>query len=358
MIMTRVEKIRQILKDKEIDALIVLDELNQQYLSGVAFTDGLLLITMKRAFLITDFRYYEMAQNEAYKEYEVIIPDKRVETITKILKEDKCKRIGFEDGSVSYATYKKYVENYTFCEFIGIGTAIEEQRELKDDSEIAMMQKAQDITDKAFTELIKRITPEMTEIEVAAELEYLMRRAGASGLAFETIAVSGDASALPHGTPRNIKLKRGFLTMDFGAKYNGYCSDMTRTIVIGKADCEIKKLYNTVLEAQVAGLACIKAGVDCAECDKAARDIIDAVDEYKGTFGHSLGHGVGLFIHESPRLSKAANGRKLRVGEIVTVEPGIYLYGKYGCRIEDMVSVKENGVYNFTHSTKELIEIL
>ena len=218
--------------------------------------------------------------------------------------------------------------------------------------------KVRERDDFAFAELVKRINPNMTEIEVAAELEYLMRRAGASGFAFDTIAVSGDASALPHGTPRNVKLKPGFLTMDFGAKYKGYCSDMTRTIVIGKADNEIKKLYNTVLEAQRLGLAAIKAGADCKECDDAARNYIDSFKEYNGAFGHSLGHGVGLFIHESPRVSKVGAGRKLRVGEIVTVEPGIYLYGKYGCRIEDMVAVTENGCYNFTHSTKELIEII
>ena len=146
--------------------------------------------------------------------------------------------------------------------------------------------------------------------------------------------------------------------MDFGAKFDGYCSDMTRTVVIGKADGEMKKLYNTVLEAQLAGLAAIKAGADCMLCDKAARDVIDAIDEYKGTFGHSLGHGVGLFIHESPRLARLKETRLLRPGEIVTCEPGIYLYGKYGCRIEDMVCVKENGIYNFTHSTKDLIEIV
>ncbi len=356
--MTRVEKIREALSEKGIDALIVLDELNQQYLSGFSFTDGLLLITAKRAFLITDFRYLEMAQNEAYKDYEVIAPDNRTEMITKVLREDDCKILGFEDGSISYAEYGKYAKTYDFCTLRGIGNIIEEQRELKDDGEIAFIQKAQDITDRAYAELLTRITPNMTEIEVAAELEYLMRRGGASGFAFETIAVSGDASALPHGTPRNVKLKSGFLTMDFGAKYNGYCSDMTRTVVIGKADNEIKKLYDTVLNAQKAALDYIKAGMDCADCDKAARDVIDSHPEYKGAFGHSLGHGVGLFIHETPRLAPKARGRILRAGEIVTVEPGIYLSGKYGCRIEDMVAVREDGIYNFTHSTKDLIEIL
>lgn len=356
--MTRVERIRQKFEEKGIDSLIVLDELNQHYLSGFAFTDGLLLITKNRALLITDFRYYEMAQNEAYKEFEVIIPDNRAEVITKALKDEGCKKVGFEGGSVCFATYNKYCTTYPFCEFVNVGTAIEELREIKDAEEIELIQKAQDITDSAFAQVVKHITPDMTEIDVAAELEYFMRKAGASGLAFDTIAVSGDASALPHGTPRNVKLRQGFLTMDFGAKYKGYCSDMTRTVVIGKATPEIKKVYNTVLSAQLAALDVIKMGADCAECDRAAREFIDSVEEFKGTFGHSLGHGVGLYIHESPRLARLASGRALRAGEIVTVEPGIYLFGKYGCRIEDMVAVKENGIYNFTHSTKELIEIL
>ena len=356
--MTRVEKIRQKFEENGIDSLVVLDELNQHYLSGFAFTDGLLLITKTRALLITDFRYYEMAQKEAYKEFEVIIPDNRVEFITKALNDEGCKKIGFEGGTVCFATYNKYKENYPFCELVNVGTAIEELREIKDSEEIELIQKAQDITDAAFAQVVKHIRTDMTEIDVAAELEYFMRKAGASGLAFDTIAVSGDASALPHGTPRNVKLRQGFLTMDFGAKYRGYCSDMTRTVVIGKATTEIKRVYNTVLNAQLAALDVIKAGADCAECDKAARELIDSADEFRGMFGHSLGHGVGLYIHESPRLARVASGRVLREGEIVTVEPGIYLFGKYGCRIEDMVAVKDGGIYNFTHSTKELIEIL
>ena len=356
--MTRIEAVKKALAEQDIDSLIVLDELNQQYLSGFAFTDGLLLITRKRSFLITDFRYYEMAKNEAFSELEVIIPENRKQTIEDIMKADGCKRVGFEGNSVSFATYNKYKETYPDCEFVNIGSIIEEQREIKSADEIEMMQKAQDITDGAFSHIIKHIRRDMTEIEVAAELEYYMRRSGASGFAFDTIAVSGDASALPHGTPRNVKLREGFLTMDFGARLGGYCSDMTRTVVIGKATPDIRHLYDTVLAAQLAGLAAIRPGADCAECDKAARDVIDSYVQYKGTFGHSLGHGVGLFVHEGPRLAKKVEGRALRVGEVVTCEPGIYLTGKYGCRIEDMVAITDSGIYNFTHSTKELIEIL
>ena len=190
------------------------------------------------------------------------------------------------------------------------------------------MQKAQDITDLAFNHIISILNPNMTEIEVAAELEYFMRKNGANALAFETIAVSSDASALPHGTPRNIKLNRGFLTMDYGAKFDGYCSDMTRTVVIGKADAEIKKLYSTVLKAQQDAIDYLREGCDAGEADKIARDIIDSVPEYKGAFGHSLGHSVGLFIHESPRVSFKSFGEKLKKGNVVTVEPGIYLFVK------------------------------
>ena len=341
-----------------LDAVLVLDELNQHYLSEFAFTDGLLFITHKRALLVTDFRYYEMALNKANKGFEVLTPDNRKELISSVIAEEGIKTVGFEGGTLSYESYRRYCDDFPSCELVNIGDAIEVIRQIKSKDEIEKMQRAQDITDNALSHLLKIVTPNMTELDVAVELEYAMRKGGADSFAFETIAVSGDASALPHGTPRNVKLRPGFLTMDFGAKFEGYCSDMTRTVVVGKADEEIKKLYNTVLRAQTEALNYLREGADCGEADKIARDIIDSIPEYKGAFGHSLGHSVGLFIHESPRLYSRGFGRKLRVGEILTVEPGIYLFGKYGCRIEDMVAITEDGIHNFTHSTKELIEIL
>ena len=199
------------------------------------------------------------------------------------------------------------------------------------------------------------MTPNMTEIEVALELEYGMRKFGAEKPSFDTIAVSGSASSLPHGEPRNIKLEKGFLTLDYGALYQGYCSDMTRTIVIGKADDEMKKVYNTVLKAQLAALDFVAAGKKGCDCDKVARDIIYGAG-YEGCFGHSLGHGVGMFIHENPRLAGMWD-KPLEVGAIVTVEPGIYIEGKYGVRIEDMVWLKENESVNLTKAPKELIEL-
>ena len=353
--MSKLLKLRNKMKEIGVDAVIVLDELNQHYLSNFAFTDGFLLITHSKAYLVTDFRYYEMALNSADKQFVVLTPDNRKEFIDKALADEGCKKVGFEGGSVSYDTYRGYCEKHPHLTFENIGDTIEVIRQIKDADEIAKMQKAQDITDKAFSHILKVINRDMTELDVAVELEYAMRKNGASAFAFDTISVSGDASALPHGTPRNVKLRDGFLTMDFGAKFDGYCSDMTRTIVIGKANAEIKKVYNTVLSAQLAALDYLKAGADCGEADKIARDIINV--DYDGKFGHSLGHSVGLFIHESPRLYSRGFGRKLRVGEILTVEPGIYLFGKYGCRIEDMVAITEDGIHNFTHSTKELIEI-
>ena len=355
--MTALEKLRIKMKDNGLDAVIIYDELNQRYLSKFAFTDGLLFITALSAYLVTDFRYYEMAQHSADNAFSVTMPEDRNAFLKDAAAKDGCKVIGFEGDFIAFSRYKRLCELFGTRKLESIGGLIEEIRQIKEPYEIECMQRAQDITDKAFSHILSVLDPDkMTELDVAVELEYAMRKNGADGFAFDTIAVSGDASALPHGTPRNVKLKKGFLTMDFGAKLDGYCSDMTRTVVIGRADEEAKKLYGTVLKAQTAALDFLRAGVDSGEADKVARDIIDR--DYKGAFGHSLGHSVGLFIHESPRLSPKSFGYKLRRGEILTVEPGIYIFGKQGCRIEDMVKIEDNGIYNFTHSRKELIEIL
>lgn len=357
--MNKLERIRIEMKNNGFDAVIILDELNQRYLSDFAFTDGLLLITHNTAHLITDFRYYELALDRANKDFKVVMPvgAEREELIRGVFKTEDVKTVALEGDFVSYELYKSYEAKYPEVKFTSLGDMLLTMRRIKTPDEIAKMQKAQDITDKAFAHVLKMITPEMTELDVAVELEYAMRKYGAESFAFETIAVSGDASALPHGTPRNIKLRKGFLTMDFGAKLDGYCSDMTRTVVIGKADQQIRKLYNTVLDAQLAALDYLRAGADCGEADKVARDIIDANPEYNGAFGHSLGHSIGLFVHETPGLSRKSFGIKLEAGQVTSVEPGIYLFGKYGCRIEDMVAIEEGGIHNFTSSTKDLIEI-
>ncbi len=357
--MTRVEKLRRAMSEGGVDAIIVLGEYNQLYLSEFSFTDGLLFITKKSAYLFTDFRYYEMALSKASSDFVSVMPPayERIDAINKIIADEGIKTVGFEGDILSYTAYLTYKEKLASSTLVNIAGMIEKIRVVKTADEIMRMQRAQDITDAAFSHILNILTPDMTEREVALELDYAMRRFGADSFAFDTVAVSGDASALPHGTPRDVKLKAGFLTMDFGARLDGYCSDMTRTVVIGKADDEMKRLYNTVLDAQLRAIEFLRAGVDAAEADKVARDIIDAVPEYKGTFGHSLGHSIGLFVHETPGLTPRSVNIKLVEGQVTSVEPGIYIFGKYGCRIEDMVAIEKDGVYNFTKSPKDLIEI-
>ena len=361
MKMSKLQKLRAAMADKGFDAVIITSEVNQRYITGFNFQDGLVVVTASRAVLITDFRYIEAAKaSKAAGIFEIVTPDKRHSAVVaEIVKDCSGKVVAVEEAKISLSGYEAFKAALEGCEVKGGASAIiDGLREFKDAEEIASTARAQDIADAAFKHIIEFIKPDMTEIDVALELEFFMRAHGAESTAFDTIAVSGKASSLPHGEPRNVQLEKGFLTMDYGAKIDGYCSDMTRTIVIGKADDEMKRLYNTVLEAQLAALAAAKPGALCREMDKIARDIIDNAG-YKGAFGHSLGHGVGMYIHEAPGLSQKVMpaDRKLTPGHIVTFEPGIYLEGKYGCRIEDMVAVLEDGILNFTHSPKELIEI-
>ena len=355
--MTRLDNTRARLFEQGLGAVLITDELNVRYITDFDVQDAYVLLTGKKCYLLTDFRYYEAALAALGEQYEVVTPKSKLDFVAETLASEKLDALGFEGENITYSFFGVLTEKLSGIVLKSVGGLFAELRKVKSADEIEKIQKAQDIADLAFSQLLGKLTPDMTEIEVAAELEYLMRRAGSEGPSFSTIAVSGDASALPHGVPRNVKLKPGFLTMDFGAKYCGYCSDMTRTVVIGKADNDIKKLYNTVLSAQTTALEYLAAGGrDAGEADAAARRIIDA--EYQGAFGHSLGHGVGLLVHESPALSPRSHGNILVSGNVVTVEPGIYLFGKYGCRIEDMVHICDNGIMNFTHSTKELIEIL
>lgn len=358
--MSRLQKFRTAMAEKGADAAIIVCKANQRYLSAFDFDDGFVLVTKKKSYLITDFRYVEAAVEQRDPELEVLTPTiGMLNCIRERLEENGCKTVLFEEDDVSFAAHKTYREKLGEVELQpGASALLWQLRLYKDEAELDAMTRAQAVTDAAFDHIVRFIKPEMTEIEVALELEFFMRKNGADGIAFDTIAVSGSASSRPHGVPGRRPLERGFLTMDFGARVDGYCSDMTRTVVIGKADAEMKKLYNTVLRAQTEALAAYREGASCAALDKIARDIIDAEPEYKGAFGHSLGHGVGLYIHENPSISFRAGDRVLERGNVVTCEPGIYLEGKYGCRIEDMVAIRPDGsTYNFTHSPKELIEI-
>ncbi|MBR5538932.1 MAG: aminopeptidase P family protein [Clostridia bacterium] len=351
--MTRAEILREKFS-KFADAIIITDELNQYYIGGFRFTDGYVVVTKESAHIVTDFRYTEAAEASRGEGFSVCAPKDMCEAIADIFKKEGVKTVAFEESRVTYAMLERLKERIP-AEFVPSKGIIEEMRRFKDLGEVEKIKKAQKITDDAFEHILKVMTPDMTEIDVAVELEFFMRKMGAEEKSFDTIAVSGSASSLPHGVPRNVKLEKGFFTMDYGCVVDGYHSDMTRTVVIGKADEEMKRLYNTVLRAQTDAINAAKVGMKCNAIDKIARDVIDDAG-YHGCFGHGLGHGVGLEIHEEPRFSpKCADF--FAAGHVITVEPGIYIAGKYGCRIEDMIYADGENVVNLTGADKSLIEL-
>ncbi len=355
--MTHLEKLQG---SMTAEAVLISSRNNQYYLSHFDYTDGYLLVFADAAYLLADFRYYEAAEREAAAGFEVIRPEGGMTAAVRdLLAKRGVKSLLLEEDDITMQaleTWRAALPDVALSG--GASKLLVELRLFKDEAELAAMAKAQAITDKAFSHILGYLRPGIREIDVALELEFFMRREGASGLAFETIAVSGSASSLPHGVPRDLPLEKGFLTMDFGARYGGYCSDMTRTVVIGKADDEMKRLYNTVLSAQEAALAAAHGGIGCRALDGVARQIIEDAG-YHGCFGHSLGHGIGIFVHEMPRVApRVPEDALLLPGHVVSVEPGIYIAGKYGCRIEDMIAVNPDGsIRNFTKSPKDLIEI-
>ena len=360
--MSRIRSLQANMPKPSCEAILVSSEVNQRYLTGFSYTDGYLLVLPDTAYLLADFRYIEAARAAVSSDdCQVVMPDcSMLRHVASLLEEHHVNRLMYEEETLSCAMLGRYGDFFpkTVELVSGASKLLDGLRLHKDATEIECIKRAQKITDDAFAHILNYITPERTEVEVALELEFFMRSHGSEGTAFDTIAVSGKPSALPHGVPRPVKLEKGFFTMDFGARVDGYCADMTRTVVLGKADDDMKRLYNTVLTAQRAALEAAHEGIGCAEMDKIARILIDEAG-YKGCFGHSLGHGVGLYIHENPRLASSVPAdRVLSRGHVVTVEPGIYVEGKYGCRIEDMITVLEDGtVYNFTNSPKDLIEL-
>lgn len=354
-------ELRTRMAEAEIDGLLVSDETSADYLSGFSFSDGYLAILAEAAYLVTDFRYTEAARAGANPAFEVV--EAHGGTLLEaldLLTRGGARRVAFEEDAVTVSLLNRMQSlSEDRISFVGAASRwLSDLRLVKSEEELARMAEAQRITDEAFSHILRQMTPRMTEREVALELEFFMRGKGAEGIAFDVIAVSGAASSRPHGVPRDVTLEGGFLTMDFGAKVDGYCADMTRTVVIGRADAEMKRLYQTVLTAQTEALCYLEGGGrGCREADGVARAIIEGAG-YHGCFGHSLGHGIGRAVHEAPRLSPSVAERERLVrGNVVSVEPGIYIEGKYGCRIEDMVAITDTGIRNFTKSKKELIEL-
>ena len=353
----------EIIKKADVDALLITDPYNLRYYTGFRGGEGFALIAGQQGgqlkILITDSRYTEAAGKECYDGFVIRQFDATI-SIYDILMEyiirDHIHTIGFENESISYSLYNKFVKNLNGVMLNPLNSTLQILRQIKTPEEIELLRQAEHIGDLAFEDILKILKPGMTELEVAAELEYSMKRHGAEGLSFDTIAASGVNSSMPHAIPSEKKLEIGdFLTMDFGCKYKGYCSDMTRTVCIGKASDEQKKIYNIVLSAQLKVLDELKPDMQCKEVDAIARDYIKE-QGYGQYFGHGLGHGVGLYIHESPAFN-TRDTSIVRPGMIETDEPGIYLPGRFGVRIEDMILITENGCESLAHSPKELIEL-
>lgn len=334
------------------------DGINRRYVSGFPSTEGMALCHADGVALFLDMRYAVSAENAGLaEEVTVIRCTGGISEEVKSFAQDKgINKLIIESTAVTIAELERLKTGLEGIEFVPVNNICGTARQIKTVGEIACIRKAQSITDKCFSHILSFIKRGVTEKEVAAEMEYYMKKNGAEGLAFETIAVSGAKSALPHGVPGDdVLTENAFFTMDFGASYGGYCSDMTRTVVLGKANDEMRRIYNTVLEAQKAGIAAVKDGVYCKDVDAAARNIIAAAG-YGDYFTHSTGHSLGLEIHESPACSPKS-GDVLRAGMFMTVEPGIYIENLGGVRIEDMVLVTEDGCEDFTSSPKELIEL-
>ena len=351
--MQRVKKVQEKLSKYNIDALLVTNMFNVRYLANFTGSTGLVVITKENAYFVTDFRYTEQAAAEA-KGFEIIKNEGPIfDEVAKIVKNDKIEKIGFEQENVTYSTYN-IINELISCELVPVTGLVEKLREVKTDDEIALIKEAIDITEKAYDYILGFVKPGVTEIEVANELDFYMRKEGAQGVSFDTIVASGVRSAMPHGVASDKVIEEGdMVTIDFGCYYNGYVSDMTRTFAVGDPGEELKEIYEIVYQANKKVNESAKAGMTGAELDAIARDYI-AEHGYGPQFGHTLGHGIGLEVHEGPSLS-FRNEDKLVENNIVTNEPGIYEPGLGGVRIEDDLVIKENGVEVLMTTPKELI---
>ena len=338
----------------EVDGLLLTSRYSRHYGAEFDIAEGVAIVTKAGCRYFTDSRYIESAEN-GIQGFEVLCVDKigYNKRLNDAIADFGVTTLGYEENYLTVAELMGYEENLN-AKLVPFNKQISAFRGVKEDWELALMRKAQAITDKAFAEVVTRVKAGMTELELQAELIYCMYKNGATGLAFDPIVVSGPNTSLPHGVAGERVIQEGdFVTMDFGASYMGYCSDMTRTVAVGFATEEMKKVYNTVLEAQLAGLAISKAGVPGADIDAAARNLITEAG-YGDYFGHGYGHSLGLEIHEAPNPN-ARNPEGMPVGAVASAEPGIYLPGKFGVRIEDCCIFLEDGIEILTKSPKNLM---
>ena len=344
------------LAEMRADAALVHKPENLRWLAGYT-GEGCLFVTRTARAIVTDFRYVEQAHRQSPDwDVHMVCAGRGYGVILAELARDAGVRSAYlETDHLTYDEYMALTGALEGVEPVPMKGICEELRQVKDEAELKSIRRACDIASRAFENLLSRMHAGMTEKQVQRMLEFEMLELGSEGIAFETIAAAGNNGALPHATPSDHVIQNGeLLTLDFGATIDGYKSDMTRTVGFGRIGPELRAVYDTVLEAQLAGLAAIGPGKVCGDVDKVARDIIDA--RYPGAFGHSLGHGVGLFIHEQPRVGSGSTA-VLRPGNVVTVEPGVYIPGLGGCRIEDTVIMTSDGVINTIGAPKHLIEL-
>lgn len=348
----RLEKLKNSLRDNE--AVYISSYPNIFYYSGFTSGDARLIITHDNQYILTDSRYTIQAKEQT-TDFEIADISKEYDEIFKKLGDIS---IGYEGESLTVSELKKIEKALCGSQSVrDMQQIINTPRKLKDESEIKKIAEAERIGDEAFSYIIPKIREGVSEVELALELEFFMKKSGASALSFETIVASGTRSAMPHGVASKKCIEKGdFVTFDFGCVFEGYCSDMTRTVVIGKASEWQKEIYNVVLTAQKEALSAIEVGKKCSDTDKIARDIISSAG-YGNNFGHGLGHSVGIEIHEMPSLSPKCD-EIIQNGHILTVEPGIYIENKGGVRIEDLVAIQNGQAINLTKSEKTLIEII
>ncbi len=349
----RIRKVRQELQELNLDGVIINNPSNRFYLSGFTGSAGTVMVTEQSAMLITDFRYTEQANNQA-PHLEVVEHDlKKMDTLQELISREKLKKIGFEEDFETFSTVEKQLkEKIPSVEWVPTQNLVEKFRVFKSPEELKALQKAVDLADQALEHICGFIKPGMKEKEVSLELEFFLRKNGARGSSFDIIVASGPRGSLPHGIASDKEIKAGELVViDMGARLDGYASDVTRTFAIGKAGEKEREIYDTVLKAQLEAIEGIKPGISGQDADKFSRDVISAKG-YGDNFGHGLGHGIGIDVHESPRLSPISDSN-LEEGMVFTVEPGIYLPGWGGVRIEDIVVMEANGVRSLTGAPKE-----
>jgi Xaa-Pro aminopeptidase len=354
MMNKRLTLLREKMKEKDLDGLLITSPFNRRYVSGFTGSAGYLLITMEQALLLTDFRYIDQATEQAAFFSVIQHPSSILEEVGKQITALQLKKIGFEKQHVTFALYEGLKRSAQHADWIGIEAIIEEMRMVKTKEELQTIKAACSIADQTFEHILNYIKDGVKERDIALELEYYMRKLGASSSSFDIIVASGIRSALPHGVASDKVIRSGeFVTLDFGAYYEGYVSDITRTVAVGEPTKQLKEIYQIVLDAQVYGVTHLKPGMSGKQADALTRDLIEQ-SGYGDNFGHSTGHGIGLEVHEGPGLSSKSD-LILRQGMVVTVEPGIYVSQLGGVRIEDDVVITENGCEILTKSPKEII---